>query len=59
MESDRHICDVCRYVDGDKTSKETFFCGDCNAWICYSCKEKPFKRMIAMCLRWLDQDVIK
>lgn len=57
MESDKHMCDVCRYVDGDTTKKDSYYCPKCNAWICGKCEDKYFRRAFAMCIRWLDQDV--
>lgn len=57
MESENHTCDVCRYVDGDNSAKQGFFCRNCNAFICNDCKDRKFRRFLAMCIRWINQDV--
>lgn len=57
MENDKHECDVCRYVDGDRSGKESIYCGDCDAWICPECSGNYLKRSLAMCIRWLNQEV--
>lgn len=45
------VCDVCYYVDGDSSIKDTGYCGFCDANICAACQPKLGKRAQAMKIR--------
>lgn len=43
-----HACDVCRLLDNDRTLKECYYCGKCDAWICRSDQFRLDRRIRAM-----------
>jgi len=48
------ICDVCSLMDGDERLKpDVVYCGRCDAWICRDCRNRPFRRFMAMWKRKL------
>ncbi len=53
----KRICDVHYWYNGDKNEREVFWCKDCRAYICHECKDKIFRRFLAMCNRWLHGKV--
>lgn len=48
------ICDVCRLIDYDTTSKPCFFCPLCSAWICENDKSNWSRRLKAAIKRRLE-----
>lgn len=45
------VCDVCRLVDGDLSTKLCTWCGTCKAWICDADWWNLGRRGLAMALR--------
>ena len=50
-------CDCCYLVDGTETIKEVFYCEDCEAFICKSCKSNWLKRSAAYFLKKLGNPI--
>jgi hypothetical protein len=48
------MCDVCRLLDFDTTSKQCSYCGLCDAWICQSCNPQWGRRLKAAVKRKLE-----
>lgn len=45
-DSQPHVCDVHRIVDGDTETRMCRYCNACKAWICATCWHSP-KRLAA------------
>lgn len=45
------VCDVCFYVDKDKTTKNITYCEFCNAFICNECENNYLKRAKAALIK--------
>jgi hypothetical protein len=48
---EKQICDVCKFVDGDSTVKECYWCTTCSAWICRKDEFRLDRRALAMIKR--------
>lgn len=53
------MCDVHFWALGDDKIRDCFYCSDCNANICSECKNKPFRRCLAMVNRWFSEKLDK
>lgn len=48
------MCDVCRLLDFDVSSKECGYCSLCDAWICQADSNKWIRRLKAAAKRKLE-----
>ncbi len=47
------VCDQCRLLRGDQSSKPVTWCGVCRAWLCEMCRRNPMGRALAALKRRL------
>lgn len=45
------VCEVCLWVDDDRTVKPVRWCGMCQAWLCEPCSQQLARRAVAMMRR--------
>lgn len=56
MEIIKGVCDVCKLVDDDVSTKDVFYCASCRAYICLACKPNFLKRAKAVILLHSPKD---